>query len=555
MAETPLEEIRRLIREAEEEQRRTATAGPETEPAPAASTSRMADDPAFARSRPRATPSAGQLDPSRGTSRNTDILLESARQSFIMVDADGGWELANCHLPQWLGYARDEFENINLTDIFEAQDVRRLLGSLPRWLGGEEPLVQVPFDLIGKKGERIPVLLSSYAWVNEAGAPAAYLILEDMRPLRSLEAQIAATKAFVDAVMRSGAVPTILMRADGVILDANKAAGKWLGTEAEELLNTSLQEYVSAVSRTESDTLLSRALQLLPSGDVYCRFRRANGAEFGGRLSMVGVSDAKGNINRVLGTIIRAEAEAHGDAASPDSWAAYGQMTPGFLNELSSYVGTSMRDASELVRPHDNLPAGEPVLAKLLQSLDRTRSMLRSWVESAEFLGDAGRMRRFGDLIRDALAARRPELERWDIETRIQEGETGAEAVLCPFALFPAVLHILQSCVEELRESPGNRRLTIQVMGTGERWETSFLYDVSGPQPLVSVSQGEPSIRECRSTNLELRAAQKLLDRLGGTLVLENLSGTQRAIRMNLNVAALSAGPQNPRMEREGEAS
>src|SRR5687767_2845125 len=60
----------------------------------------------------------------------------------------------------------------------------------------------------------------------------------------ALESQISASNAFLNAVMRSGAVPIMLLRRDGTILDANDAACRWLGAESGKLVKSRLQDHM-----------------------------------------------------------------------------------------------------------------------------------------------------------------------------------------------------------------------------------------------------------------------------------------------------------------------
>jgi len=486
--------------------------------------------------------------------RSFRALAEASKDAFILVDAKGGWELANHHLPEWLGYTREEFKGIKPTDIFEPQDVQKLLDSFPRWLDGTEPIVQAPFTLRGKKGERIPVFISSHSWIDESEGPVAYLVLEDVRTRRNLEAQVAANRRFLDAVTRGGTIPVIFLRKDGAIMDVNNAACKWLGVKPEQLLTTRIQEYVGASSRADFDSLLSHALALQPSTDIYCWFRRSGGVEFGARLSLVGVTDSKGKVSRVLATMDHLEAESAPDEP-PDDWNAYGQMMPGLLKELSGFISDNIREASEQVRSRDALWVAEPLLTRFCQSMDRVRASLASWADSAELLRKPTCDRALGDLIREAISARRAELERWGIEATLREDES-ASNLICSPALYPAILHILQSCVDELRESSNQGKLAVRVQGVGERVEATFLYEIAGIQPPAAgpdASSGPPE--QLRSKNVELRAAQKLLESMGGTLVLQKVTDTQRSIRMSLNLGARATRTPSAQADQSGIGS
>jgi PAS domain S-box-containing protein len=109
-------------------------------------------------------------------------------------------------------------------------------------------------------------------------------------------------KGFIDAVMRSGAVPVFLLRKDGLIMEANRAGCQRFVVEQEQLLNLHLQDFIVGSTRTDFQALLGRATaQQLVSGTY--RFLRARGKEFVASVSLVGVADAKGTVSRILVTM------------------------------------------------------------------------------------------------------------------------------------------------------------------------------------------------------------------------------------------------------------
>jgi len=219
-----------------------------------------------------------------------------------------------------------------------------------------------------------------------------------------------------------------------------------------------------------------------------------------------------------------------------NEWVAYGQMTPGLLAEISSSIADTIRGASAHIRALD-----KPELTKLLQGIDRVRSLLQGWADSSLFLPAVVGPGTYADLVQKALNVRKAELARWRIKTEFEDATTVAEPSDYSPALFKAMLHVIQFCVEQLRENPGELRLFVRVQNTGERLETAFLCETPG----ISNPEGSPMQRSfpyesLHSKNLELRAAQKLLDSIGGTLVLENISDSQRAVRIYLSGSAHS---------------
>ena len=225
-------------------------------------------------------------------------------------------------------------------------------------------------------------------------------------------------------------------------------------------------------------------------------------------------------------------------AAEPDAdWNAYGQMTPGFLNEISGFIAESVRSASDAAHVHPI-----PELSRHFKSMDRVRSLLERWAASSQFLSLSLPGSNFADMLQKALHARKSEFLRWGIKVELEDATTIAKSCSCTPALYQVLLHVIQCCIEQLREGPGSSSLSVRIQNAGERLETSFLCESFFAPVVTNTSEtGSISHEFLRSKNVEFRAAQKLLESMGGTLVLENVSETQRAVWLSLNVSALSA--------------
>jgi PAS domain S-box-containing protein len=191
MDKSPLELIRRQIREAEDRHKMQpagksqdsfSLSGDTSQKLKPDSGSMPANGALLSSNRANGFCAAQQGNPS--------ALLNLSNDAFILMNANGEWEFANHHLRNWLGYAEDEFQRINLTEIFEAEDIKRLQDSFLQWLSGDKPIRQAPFNLRSRTRERIHVLLSTHSWLDNEGKPPAYLVLENMDRVRALLAAL-----------------------------------------------------------------------------------------------------------------------------------------------------------------------------------------------------------------------------------------------------------------------------------------------------------------------------------------------------------------------------
>jgi hypothetical protein len=233
--------------------------------------------------------------------------------------------------------------------------------------------------------------------------------------------------------------------------------------------------------------------------------------------------------------VIQSETKIPIDALSSE-WSAYGQMTPGFLDEIAEFMEESVTNTSEKVRA-----SATPELIRHFQDMEKVRMLLAQWADSAgyfkPFLPDCN----FAEMIQRALNARIVELQRWGIQIEFEDAATGAMSCGCTPAFYQATLHVIQYCIEQLRGEGRKPRLSVRVQNAGERMETIFLCEsAAGPDPWNLTEAESVSHGSSRSGNVEFRAAQTLLESVGGTLILENISETQRAIRISINNSALS---------------
>src|SRR5262249_5962179 len=122
MAESPLEVLRRQIREAETRIKHTAEQDL-TRENPLAS---IADPKVTSQStlpvpvkEPSLTDPGKLVKHIRQLKTNFRVLVRSCRDAILHVNSDGAWELSNSHLADWLGYTPDEFHGTSIRDLFE----------------------------------------------------------------------------------------------------------------------------------------------------------------------------------------------------------------------------------------------------------------------------------------------------------------------------------------------------------------------------------------------------------------------------------------------------
>ncbi len=233
-----------------------------------------------------------------------------------------------------------------------------------------------------------------------------------------------------------------------------------------------------------------------------------------------------------------ASVEAGNPADDPAwEWITYGQMTPVFLKEVAGAM-------DEIIGPPSvALPDSRaPHINGQIRMLTRVRALLERWARSTEAYRDPLPNSNVAGLIQMALMARDRELRRSGIRTQFEDaaGEAGGRGGTP--ALYQSVLHVLQYCIERMRGGSDGKKLTVRLQHSGERLETSFLCEFSEETSAHSAGTRFPWEESLRLDAIQLQGARKLLDSVGGTLVLENISQSLKAVRISLNISSLPTG-------------
>jgi PAS domain S-box-containing protein len=512
MTENPLDEIRRRLHVAEEKLKvaleAEKAAGP---PIPAAK------EPPSTEGESTPAPAAGREpapEPPAVISGGLKAVLEDLKESCILVDSNGGWELGNNHLPGWLGYTQEEFQFVNLTDLFEEQDSQRLLNTLPEWLSDHEPVRDFAVNLKGKNGTFVPVSICSRSWVNERNQQFAFLMLENRQAAEPSPDPPKQPPSLMDEALFRIPIPLFVLNPEGLILQANHAAGKWLGLEPEAIPNRLLQEWVDAENRTSFELFLARAVRREPASNMECRIRTNAGTDFPARLTLTPLHDPQGEYSHVLGAVEKLEEEAV--ALAVTEWYAYGLMVPARLQELSFMLQTGTREFAEHVKAKA-APQASAALSRLMDMIEGARSIMGLWVESAQFLAHPEKNWKFGDLLGKVLAARRPELLRWGIEVALELSKEAAE-MDCTAGYILPLLHVLQATLEETQNLAVSAMLRISGELRDGLLELRLLHEVTTPELIRSAQDMDARTAETGVSEMELQIARRLLEAIGGSI-------------------------------------
>lgn len=126
-------------------------------------------------------------------------ILAHMGEALLVLSSDGVIREVNPAAIEMLGYPRDELVGMSIGDVFEEEGQEQADAFMGTWL---EALIRtgalrdIDAALISKSGERIPILFSRTALVNDAGGIENIIcIAKNMRGYRKIEKQADITTA------------------------------------------------------------------------------------------------------------------------------------------------------------------------------------------------------------------------------------------------------------------------------------------------------------------------------------------------------------------------
>jgi PAS domain S-box-containing protein/putative nucleotidyltransferase with HDIG domain len=169
-----------------------------------------------------------------------DNIISTMADSLILLDREGNIATVNKATLDLSGYGKDELKGKSVEIFFGEKDFKSTL--LDKAIKGES-IRNYEFDFKAKTGDKIPVIFSSSAMMDEAGGMAGIVcIVKDITERRLAEENVKNIKDELEIILDS--VPAIIFYKDieGRIIRANKALADSLKMPIKDIVGKTTEE-------------------------------------------------------------------------------------------------------------------------------------------------------------------------------------------------------------------------------------------------------------------------------------------------------------------------
>jgi PAS domain S-box-containing protein len=216
-----------------------------------------------------------------------DTLIQFNPEPILIYDAENLRFLeVNEAALNLYGYKRDEFLQMDLTDLYSPEDIQSLLDASAS--DDKTPRFQGPFKHKKKDGSTILVKIAKTSFEFE-GKEAHFNIVRSAAE----EETKAVEQNVIQSFMDNSSDLIFVTDITGFISEVNQAAVNKLGYAREKLIGSSIVEFVTDNSRSQVTTGIFHSGEKNPVR-IYIVFKTAGGSEVGCNVKAVPVLNAKG---------------------------------------------------------------------------------------------------------------------------------------------------------------------------------------------------------------------------------------------------------------------
>jgi two-component system cell cycle sensor histidine kinase/response regulator CckA len=363
----------------------------------------------------RAHPAAGREAALDRLSQRYPDILRSSMDGFFVVDGDCRFLDVNDAFCRMVGYARHELLGMRITDLeIHEADGR----SLPEHT--RTGLHRFPAAHRHRDGRTIYLELSVHVLRDGAGRILVG-VARDITDRRRSEAELVRLISQQKLILHSAADGIIGLDGQGLITQANPAAGEMFGERPGALLGREAHQVLfqsgARPACADSACVLCRVLRgVLPAVQGRERFRRPDGSDFPVEFSLTATRDESNRLGAVLvfrDMSERERAEAQRLALEQEIQKArklesLGLLAGGIAHDLNNMLATIMGHASAALMDERQESARDARLQRIIGACGRASRLIGQVLASAGRAPCAPSPAQLSDLIRELAEFLRP---------------------------------------------------------------------------------------------------------------------------------------------------
>jgi PAS domain S-box-containing protein len=348
--------------------------------------------------------------------RRFQLAFEHAAIGMAIVGMDGRWIEVNRSLCEMLGYTEEEFQHTTFQDLTHPDEIeisRRLSRQL---IAGEIPVMRLEKRYRRRDGSYIWGRLSSSVMRGPNGDPLHYVSqIEDISQRRYLEGRLQDSEENFRRAFEHAGIGMALLDPHGVVIHANPALAAMFDRTAAEMVGIHFKDI------THPDDIAADLEQFgkLVAGEVEFykmekRYVRWDGSVLWGNLTVTGIRDSQGQIERIVGQLenittrkgLETELVDARDQALEAS-----RLKSQFLANMSHEIRTPMNGVIGMATllSHTTLDARQQEMSRIvLQSAEALLTIINDILDFSKI--EAGKLRieqtdfRPAEVIEDTIA-------------------------------------------------------------------------------------------------------------------------------------------------------
>jgi PAS domain S-box-containing protein len=223
------------------------------------------------------------------------ILYEKAPAMLHCIDESGRLLSVNARWLETMGYAASEVLGRPLGDFFTENSRVELEAALPLFFR-EEPISDMPYQLVTKNGHVVDILLTAIGEFDASGRFVRSLaVIEDITENLRTEQALCASEELFRVAFESANEGLCIVDVSGRFLRVNEALCRFFGHEAQTLLGMSINDMALDDDQPVSPRKITLALAGVKEHFRFeRRYRHASGREIWGQVSARLMRDASG---------------------------------------------------------------------------------------------------------------------------------------------------------------------------------------------------------------------------------------------------------------------
>jgi PAS domain S-box-containing protein len=172
-------------------------------------------------------------------------MVDSANHGFVITDMKGNLLYVNDNFAKMHGYNARELRGKNLKIFHDARQLKYVRAVFDRLLKTGKGLNNEELWRKRRDGTVFPTLTNNWILRDKSGRPAMLCAtMVDISELRKREAELAASKNTLEAMLNATNDPVVMMDKDYTIVESNKRAADRLRLSREDLIGRCVWDFI-----------------------------------------------------------------------------------------------------------------------------------------------------------------------------------------------------------------------------------------------------------------------------------------------------------------------